>query len=136
MVFAANIHENGDNSMNDHIPKVNRDDVLRIIRREFQQHDVDRILGILDNYGSEEWQRRGGTDRVLLAILKLSSGDVDRLRDLVKTACNDFRDVIAPAEYPRFWAIGLVAADKMDYEEKKRLIEDDWQQYQEWLNRK
>jgi hypothetical protein len=72
---------------------------------------------------------------VLLAILKLSGGDVDRLRELVKTACNDFRDVIAPAEYPRMWAIGLVAAEKMNCEAKKRLIEDDWTEYQEWLNR-
>lgn len=132
----GDVHANDDDNMNDYIPKVDRDDVLRIIRREFQQNNVDQILRILDNYGSKEWQRRGGTDRVLLAILKLSNGDADRLGDLVKTACNDYRDVIAPAEYPRFWAIGLVAADKMNGEEKKRLIEDDWQQYQEWLNRK
>jgi hypothetical protein len=120
--------------MDDYIPKVNRDDVLRIIRREFQPNNQDLVLEILGGYGSEEWQRRGGMDRVLLAILKLSRGDVNRLQELVKTACNDYRDVLAPAEYPRFWALGLVATKKMSCEEKKRLIENDWKQYQEWLN--
>jgi hypothetical protein len=126
-------HANDDNNMSEHIPKVNRDDVRRIILREFQSHGVDPILGILDGYGAEEWQQ--GKERVQLAILKVSGGDIDRLRELVDTACYDFRDVVAPAEYPRFWAIGLVAAEKMSDEEKKRLIEDDWRQYQEWLNR-
>jgi hypothetical protein len=121
--------------MNDHIPNVNRDDVLRLIRREFQPHERDLVLGILDGYGAEEWQRRGGTDRVLLAILKLSDGDVNRLRELKRTASIDFRDVLAPAEYPGFWAIGFVGVAKLSCEEKKRLIEDDWKQYQDWLNR-
>jgi hypothetical protein len=48
-------HANDDNSMSEHIPKVFRDDVRRIIRREFRSHDVEPILGILDGYGSEEW---------------------------------------------------------------------------------
>jgi hypothetical protein len=135
MVITTDVHKNDGNSMNDYIPKVNRDDVLRMIRREFQPHDKDLVLGMLDSYGAEEWQRRSGTARVQLAILKLSGGDVNRLRELVKKACIDFRDVVAPAEYPGFWAIGLVAAAKMNCEEKTRLIEDDWRQYQEWLNR-
>ena len=60
---------------NEYVPKVTREDVSRVIRREFPGNKPELILGILDGYGSEEWQPEKA--RVQLAILKLSHGDVD-----------------------------------------------------------
>jgi hypothetical protein len=117
----------------DYLPKVTRDDVLRVIRRDFRGNKPELILGILDGYGSEEWQPE--KDRVQLAILKLSHGDVERIRELVDTARSDFRDVIAPAEYPGFSEVGFVGVEKMSRDEVARLKADDWRQYQEWLSK-
>ena len=48
-----------------------------------------------------------------LAILKLSRGDIGQVRRYVRVAKVDFRDVIAPAEYPRFWEVGFVGVERM-----------------------
>jgi hypothetical protein len=41
-----------------------------------------------------------GEDRVRLAILKLSGGDIEALRQAAAGAALDWRDVVAWAEYP------------------------------------
>ena len=57
------------------------------------------------------------------------------LRKCVGTARSDFRDVIAPAEYPRYEGVGWAGITKMSRDEAARLEADDWRQYQEWLNK-
>ena len=48
----------------------------------------------------------------------------------METACDDFRDVLAPAEYPRY----LAQYDRSLSDERKRqIIDADWQAYQQWL---
>jgi hypothetical protein len=117
----------------DSAPQITREDVLRIIRREFSAENPDAILAILDQYGTESWQAE--RDRVHLAVVKLSGGDVAQLRDQVGIACRDYRDVIALAEYPEFLAIGLVGVDRMAEEEVRRLQQRDLEQYHQWLKR-
>ena len=92
------------------------------------------ILRILDEYGTREYH--GEKDRVHLAILKLSEGDVARLQRNVEAATIDFRDVIAPAEYPEFCKVGFVGVSRMTKEEINDLRKSDWEQYEKWLNRK
>ena len=80
--------------------KPTRSMVLEKLREIFPEERCADALAALDLYGSApDDQER---DRVQLAALKLSAGDLDRLRDLVFTAKGDPRDVIAPAEYPGF----------------------------------
>lgn len=117
----------------DHIPKVSRDDVLRIVRRDFQVRERDKVFKLLEAYGSEKGHQE--SHRVHLAILKLSAGKLDRVRQNVEAAKCDFRDVIGPAEYPRFMELGFVGVDKMSRAEVRALKEDDWQQYETWLQR-
>jgi hypothetical protein len=116
--------------MTDRIPKVNLNDVLRIIERDFPNCDSKTIMDILREYPKEE------SYRVYSAALKLSGGNVEKLRKWIDVAKVDFRDVISPAEYPRFHELGFVGVDKLSRKEVAKLKKDDWKQYQDWLKRK
>ena len=112
------------------IPKVSNDDVERIVRRDYPQNLYFTIMDVLEEYGSERWQRE--EHRVRLAVLKLANGDIDELRRLIITAKKDYRDVIAPAEYPSY------SKNRWGTEEKysdiiQKIIQKDWEQYTNWL---
>ena len=51
---------------------------------------------LFDGYGVEERER----ERVQLAILKLSAGTGEKLREFLAVAKRDYRDVLVWAEYP------------------------------------
>jgi hypothetical protein len=118
----------------DFIPPVTREDVQRIIRREFPSKDGDAILAILDQYGSESWHPE--RDRVHIAILKISDGKPEQLLSAVELACSDFRDAISAAEYPEYSKLGFVGVDRMALEDVRRLQARDAKQYYDWLMRK
>ena len=75
-----------------------REQVRAACARSFPDEDAAPILAILDLYGLEPHERE--RERVQLAILKLSGGDVDRLLATVQAANRDCRDVLWWAEYP------------------------------------
>jgi hypothetical protein len=114
------------------VPQVYRRDVVRVIRRDFPNSDPGEVLSILDRQGS----RPGGRNRIHLAILKLSGGDVQKLSQLARTARTDLRNVILPAENPRMWGAGSAGVAQMSPAERARLREDDWQEYRQWLSRR
>jgi len=116
--------------MSDRIPKVSIDDVLRIIKRDFPGYNANIIMAILNEYSSDS-----AGSRVHLAVLKLSEKNIEKLREWVERANIDFRDVLSPAEYPRFHVIGFGAVDLLSRKEIKKIKDNDWNQYQEWLNR-
>ncbi len=118
----------------DHVPQTTRQDVLRIIRREFPSEDPVAILEILDEYDTES--SHGEPHRVHLAIMKLSGPDLGLLRAHLDVAKTDYRDVIAPAEYPRYSTVSFADIKEMDPREVRQLQEDDWKQYQSWLEAK
>jgi hypothetical protein len=106
------------------------DIVLKIIRRVFPQNDEREILVLLQKYGVEEHET--GQDRVYLAILKLC--DEEKLTDpshYVNIAKQDFRDVLAWAEYPNQMKFGYTK----DPVKTAELIKKDQEQYQAWLNK-
>ena len=70
-----------------------RDDVLAAIQATFHASNLANILAILDLYGAVSWERE--RERVQLAIVELSGGSEDKLHELVQTAKNDYRDVLA-----------------------------------------
>jgi hypothetical protein len=87
------------------------------------------VLQLLDQYGAESYERE--RDRVQIAILKLSGGDVHRLAEMVALAKMDYRDALAAAEYPlEFRAAGRrePPAAEMD-----RLRQEDRREYLDWL---
>jgi hypothetical protein len=64
----------------------------------FPHEDVDVVLAILDEYGIEPYEPE--RERVQLAILKLSEGDVDKLLHYIRAAKQDYRDVLYWSTYP------------------------------------
>ena len=57
-----------------------------------------RVLELLDNYGVESYERE--RERVQVAILKLSAGSEEKVREYLAVAKRDYRDVLFWAEYP------------------------------------
>jgi hypothetical protein len=113
-------------------PEVNRNDVVRVIRRDFPGLSEGDILAVLDLYGKASWERE--RDRVQLAILKLADGDLKALKRHTEAACCDYRDILAPAEYPKHSKLGWSARSTRG--EFSKIYEDDWNHYQQWLTRK
>jgi hypothetical protein len=113
------------------VPNVTPADVERITRRDFPKQ-VQQAMAVLSEYGTEDWQRE--VDRVRLAILKLANGDLQKLRQQMNVAKCDYRDVLAPAEYPDY----LRAAPALSLPanaDQKGTVTSDWEQYQAWLSR-
>ena len=118
--------------MNQPIPEVTENDVIRIIQRDFPAKQFDAVMSILNEYGTENWQR--GVNRVRLAVLKLAGGDLQALRREIDVAKSDYRDVLAYAEYPEYMQKVSPSGGLVE-EEGERIIRADWTQYQSWLNR-
>jgi hypothetical protein len=106
--------------------------VERIVRRDFAAEHVAEVLAMLDEYGAESWQH--DPHRVRLAALKLAAGSIERLRYQLETAKRDYRDVLAPAEYPGYCR-RVLRPGELPSDEERRIIDDDWTQYQDWLTR-
>ena len=114
------------------IPQVTPDDVERIVRRDFRADEDTTVRAMLNEYGTEKWQSE--STRVRLAALKLANGSVRRLRVSIDSAKRDYRDTLAPAEYPAYFNIGSRVRE-LPIKERNRIVDEDWQQYQEWLKK-
>lgn len=66
--------------------------------------------------------------RVRMACLKLAEGSIERLAQQVASACKDYRDALACAEYPAYTSAHSAG-------QRQRAIESDWNQLQQWLRR-
>ena len=107
------------------VPDVTEEDVTRVVIRDFGESHIATITSILAEYGS--------SPRVRLAILKLSNGDIGQLKEATKTAIEDYRDVLAAAEYPRYFS--EVGFDNIPESKEQAIVDDDWNQYRDWLER-
>jgi hypothetical protein len=111
------------------IPKVTRSDVERVAKRDFPP-DGTAALDVLR--GCHGLSLAAGEHRVHLAILKLGNSNLERVRFYVDDANCDPRNVLAGAEYPEY---ARAFAGSRPLEQQKRIIDSDWKQYQDWLNR-
>jgi len=75
-----------------------RDEVVAAIQATFLKSSWARVLELLDTYGVESHERE--REGVQLAILKLSEGNEEKLREFVAIAKRDYRDVLFWAENP------------------------------------
>src|SRR6266571_5487619 len=89
-----------------------RDEVVAVVQRTFPESNWAHVLELLDDYGVESYEREH--ERVQLAILKLSEGNEEKLREFVAVAKRDYRDVL-------FWAENPEEA-RLDTPEKKERI--------------
>ena len=67
--------------------------ILERVGREFQDSDRDAVVQLLESYVGPE------SDRVRWDILELSKGNIGKVRDYVKAAQADYRDILYWAEY-------------------------------------
>src|ERR1041384_5108875 len=75
-----------------------RDDVIAVVQKTFPESAHARVLELLDTYAVESYERE--RERVQLAILKLSEGNEQKLREFVAVAKRDYRDLFFWAENP------------------------------------
>ena len=73
-------------------------EVASVVRKTFPDGAYTRVLGLLDKYGIESSERE--RERVQLAILKLSEGNEEKVREFVAVAKRDYRDVLFWADNP------------------------------------
>ena len=106
--------------------------VLKKAAAVFPREDIAETLRRLDQYGVDPLE--GDRDRVQLALLKLSEGELDKLEYYLKMAKGDFRDVLSLAEYPLAHKVGWTEIRKMDSQTVEQLRQKDREQYLEWLN--
>ena len=114
------------------VARVSRDDVARVVRRDFAAAEYETVLGVLEEYGNDAERDRDNA-RVHMAVLKLANGNLSELRKHIEIARQDYRDVLSAAEYPaatRRWS----ELDKLSNAERQKIYDSDWEQYQRWLN--
>jgi hypothetical protein len=73
-----------------------REEVLALAQAIFGESRLQSVVAVLDEYGAERHERE--VDRVKLAILRISAGDMDKLSYWVRIAKVDYRDVLAAEE--------------------------------------
>jgi hypothetical protein len=111
------------------VPRITREDVERVVQRDFAPDRHAVALAILGAYRGED----GRPYRAQLAALKLSSGDLDELRDRIEQANLDFRDVLVAAEYPPSFSRSA-SMNSLSEPEREAIYEADWRQYWTWLS--
>jgi hypothetical protein len=112
-------------------PQVTSDDVERVVRRNFPADEYAVVMTVLSDYGTENWHRE--PTRVKLAALKIASRSVQKLRACIEVAKRDYRDILSAAEYPSFRKVERARIQELPAEEQSRIIQSDWQQYEDWL---
>lgn len=88
----------------------------------------EQAAAILSRYGEQPNERE--RFRVQLAVLKLAGDDLEKIAAYTTRAKEDYRDVLAWAEYPmqsKHWSIP-------EGPEKDRLRQADRDAYQTWLD--
>ena len=100
--------------------------VTRIVERLFPPPQRRAALDLLDRYALDDSEPA----RVRLAMLKLSEGRLDRLEHFVAIACQDYRDVLAWAEYPEE---ASQPTGRLPAEEVRRMRKADRAQYLAWV---
>jgi len=107
-------------------PDVSSQDVERIVRRDFRLEQQQQVRALIDAFQFYK------SPRIVLACLKNAAGDLKKLKQELKLASLDWRDVIVSAEYPVF-STKMHRAGELSDDERAAIYKQDWQQYCDWL---
>jgi hypothetical protein len=111
-------------------PFFRREVVESKVKTLFPLHAVLDIFQILNEYQSDSDEL---SSRVQLDALKLCGGNLEALRDNIRIANREFRDVIMSAENPRIVALGIRAWAVLPEDEKDRISCEDLKEYLVWV---
>ena len=70
-----------------------REDVIQVIGEVFPNENLQTVLDIMSEYGKQPFEI--DTERVQVASIRLSEGNVDKLLQIVSDAKRDYRDVLS-----------------------------------------
>lgn len=111
------------------VAKISEEDLTFLIHREFPaEAELVRTKLNLIKSNTEK-----GKNRIAASVLKLAGGSLDKIDKLVRKANEDFRDIVAAAEYPRTFSYSF--GERGDEERKKDYLED-WEEFSAWKERK
>ena len=72
------------------------------IKRYFSDEQIPEVLDILSGYGTQVWHRE--EERVKRDAVIISRGSIDKLKNTIKLAMVDYRDVLIGEEIDQ-WLI-------------------------------
>jgi hypothetical protein len=107
--------------------KISKSDIERIIIRDFTLDEKEEVYNLLNKYSVNT---SAGPYRVWASLLKLSKGELVKLKNIIETAIGDYRDILAAAEYPEYLKRVGFNAEKFSRKELDQIIKADWEQYQ------
>lgn len=111
-----------------YVPDVSENDIERVIVRDFSADAHAVIYEMIRQVVVRE------KTRVVLACLKNSNGNLEKLKGELQNAGGYWREIIGEAEYPNYTKKWF-RIDKLSPDEKVRIIEKDKNQYLTWLGR-
>jgi len=79
-------------------PYPNRDELLAAVRIVFDS-DVEEAIRTIDELDLSKWKE--SRERVQMAVLALSEGGLDKLREFTREANRDYRDVLYWSEFTK-----------------------------------
>ena len=103
--------------------------------RLYWPDSVDAVVSELDEIRRDDTTDEG-LARVQLAVIKLSEGVRQKLADNIRAAIQDYRDVLAYAEFPKEMAAVHLFHFNMSADEQihaKAILKSDREQYEAWL---
>ena len=106
--------------------------VEKIIQRDFPDFEWNRIRLLLEEYGTKE-QRQPEKYRVRLCILKLADKNSQAIEQLVRLACEDYRDVIILAAYMETTKLSDEKGLSFTEAELENAEKKDLKQFESWL---
>lgn len=112
--------------MDQFVPDVSENDITRVVGRDFSAGVHDVIYEMIRRLEVRE------KTRVVLACLKNSKGNVEKLKGELTNAGGYWREIISEAEYPNYPKKSF-RIDTLSRDEKERIIEKDKKQYVAWL---
>jgi len=113
--------------MDQFVPEVTEADIERIIKRDFPLEEQENVPSIIREL------EVGEKPRVVLACLKNSGGDIQKLKNNLAEAPGYYREILGEAEYPNYMKKAF-HIEKLSDGEKAKIIEKDKNQYLAWLH--
>ena len=108
--------------------RVSDEELTFLIDRDFP-NQTDLVKTKLKKIKSDTGQ---GQNRISASVLKLADKNLTKIDFLVRRANEDFRNIVAEAEYPRTSSYGF---GERNEEERKQDYLEDWEEYSEWKER-
>jgi hypothetical protein len=121
--YASNLH-----GYHEPVARISDKTIERLLLREFGDHASE----VKEKFLHVKSDTPRGKNRISAAIVKLSNGDLDKIDHYIDLCNLDFRDVVAPAEYPRYTT---VAFNEIPRWKKGQFYLADWKEYSSWLRK-